>query len=161
MNTAFAPNTLRTIDAAASSVAFRVRHFGFSTVEGRFREVEGSFGAGGIVGSVEVASIDSGNEVRDGRLVGPEFFDAARFPVIGFRAAGPVRPAVTGWLTIRDVTRPVAFDVRVEGSVLQATARISRRAFGLDWAGLREAGRLVVSDRVDLLLDLRLREMTP
>jgi len=66
---------------------------------------------------------------------------------------------VRGWLTIGATTRPVDLDVTVgegaDGAIsVRAEGRISRRAFGLDWAALREAGRLVVSDRVELRLEL-------
>jgi hypothetical protein len=56
------------------------------------------------------------------------------------------------------VTRPVTLQLAQapgpDALRLAARASISRRAFGLDWAGLRDAGRLIVGDRVELLLDL-------
>ena len=147
------------IDPGASSVGFRVRHFGFATVEGRFRSFEGLIRAGGGRGSVEVASIDTGNRLRDARLRSPEFFDAEAFPRITFATTGP---GLAGPLTIGDVSRRVAFEVEAlsvgeDALELRASATISRRSFGLDWGGLREAGRLVVSDRVTLVLDRRAR----
>lgn len=148
-----------TIDPGASSVGFRVRHFGFSSVEGRFTSFEGEIHDGDAYGSVQVGSITSGNLLRDARLRSPEFFDVERFPRMTFSATGP---GLAGWLTIRGARRRIGFEVEhlhVEDDILdlRATATISRRAFGLDWAGLKEAGRLVVSDRVTIVLDLRCR----
>jgi polyisoprenoid-binding protein YceI len=145
------------IDASESAAGFEVRHFGFATVEGRFGALTGDLGPRGAAGSVEVASVDSGNEIRDTRLRA-EFFDGERFPRISFETGEPLGPTVTGRLTIRDVTRPIAFTVASadDSDTLRLTARatISRKAFGLEWAALREAGRLIVSDKVRLRLEL-------
>jgi polyisoprenoid-binding protein YceI len=140
-----------------SAVGFEVRHFGFATVAGRFGALTGDVGPWGAAGSVEVVSVDSGNDIRDARLRA-EFFDAERFPRISFETDEPLGPTVTGRLTIRDVTRPIALTVESadDGDTLRLTARatISRKAFGLDWAALRDAGRLIVSDKVRLRLEL-------
>ena len=150
-----------TVDPDASSAGFRVRHLGFATVEGRFADLVGTVDDRHADGTVAVASIDTGNGVRDERLRSPEFFDAQRFPRIAFESDAPGGAVVAGRLTIGDVTGPVTFEVEPAGDDpgaprLRARAVLSRRAFGLDWAGLREAGRLITSDRVELLLDLAL-----
>jgi polyisoprenoid-binding protein YceI len=151
------PRSAWRIDASESAVRFTVRHFRFATVEGRLGDLDGSLGSSAAAGSVRVASVDTGHDLRDARLRN-EFFDAEQFPRIGFETDAPLGPAVTGRLTIRDVTRPVTFEVAWsdEGDTLRVTAgaTISRKAFGLDWAALREAGRLVVSDKVRVRLDL-------
>ena len=149
------------VDPGASSALFRVRHFGFATVEGRFTRLEGTIGTRGVIGSVEVGSIDTGSALRDDRLRSSDFFDVARFPQITFQASGALAGEVRGLMTIKHLTRPVTFEVEAaelaDGAArLRATAAVSRAAFGLDWAGLKEAGRLVVSDRVEIRLDLGL-----
>ena len=149
------------VDPAVSTVGFRVRHFGVATVTGRFRRFDGRLDGDLISGAVEAGSIDTCQPVRDERLR-TELFGAEAFPQIRFAARGPLDSPLRGELTIRDVTRPVDFAVDAEafadGSLrLRATAKISRKAFGLHWAALVEAGRLVVSDGVDLELDLVLR----
>jgi len=106
-----------------------------------------------------VSSVQVKDPNLEAHLQGPEFFDAERFPRMTFVTAGP---GLAGCLTIRDTWRRVAFDLeelRVHDGELElrASATISRRAFGLDWAGLKEAGRLVVSDKVTIVLDLRAR----
>ena len=158
------------VDPGVSSVGFRVRHFRFATVEGHFTRFAGTIGAREASGSVDVASIETGDSVRDERLRSADFFDAARFPRIVWEAAGAVTHVLSGQLMIKEVRRPVIFEVEPAGAAgtprLRARATLSRKAFGLDWAGLREAGRLLVSDRVELVLDLAVvsasgpREMT-
>jgi polyisoprenoid-binding protein YceI len=158
---ALVPPGAWTVDVAASTVGFRVRHLGVATVRGHFTEFVGAIDSDAVGGSVQVASVHTGQPVRDDRLRSHEFFDADRFPLISFRTHAPLASPLSGNLTIRDVTRPVAFAVSASpadnASVhLRATATISRQAFGLTWAALVKAGRLIVSDRVDLVLDLAL-----
>ena len=154
---ALLPSGAWAIDAGASTIGFEVRHFRFATVEGYFRRFAADLGAWGAAGSVDVASVDTGSDIRDGRLRS-EFFDADHFPRITFETDGPLGPTTSGRLTIRGVARPLTFRVeRVdEGEAVRlvARAKISRKAYGLDWAALREAGRLVVSDRVAIHIEL-------
>ena len=150
------------VDPEASFVRFKVRHFQFAWLEGRFSGFSGRIDDGDIGGSVDVASIDTGNAIRDGRLLSPEFFDADRFPCITFSSCGPLATTLAGRLTIRDRTEPITLAVTPaeagDGALgLHCAGVISRARFGLDWPGLVEAGRLVVSDRVHLALDLVVR----
>jgi polyisoprenoid-binding protein YceI len=153
------------VDHTRSSVVFRTRHFGVATVRGRF----GSF-AGRIVadegvlraeGHVEVASLASGNDIRDRRLLA-EFFDAEHHPTISLRAAGVEDDRrLLGELTIRGIARPVELKltttVQDDGTArARAEGRIRRSDFGLDWDALREAGRLLVADEVRLCADVTL-----
>lgn len=90
----------------------------------------------------------------------PEFFDADRFPQIAFEAKSSTDETLNGHLTIRDVTRPVTLKLtpgipRNGAPAVHAKARISRKAFALDWSALVEAGQLIVSDHVDLVLVLK------
>lgn len=160
--TLLVPHGAWVVDTTASRVRFRVRHLGFAPVTGRFTAFSARVDERSIRGSVAVRSLDTGQPLRDARLLSGEFFDAMRFPQITFRAAGPLASPLGGHLAIRDVARPVVFEITSSPSDagrigLHAAAVISRKAFGLEWSALREAGRLVVSDRVDLLLDLVLR----
>ena len=85
-------NGVYTVDPAHSNVGFEVRHMGIATVRGKFGKFEGTVDASGaapvLSGAVEVASIDTGDENRDGHLQSPEFFDAAQHPQITFRSTG-------------------------------------------------------------------------
>lgn len=159
----FAPSLLPagrwSIDPKRSSVRFRVRHFQLAAVEGRFTEFQGSFDDAGATGSVEVASIETGHDIRDERLRSADFFDVEHHPRMTFAAAAPIADVVDGRLTIKAVPRTLRFDLQVQyrqAPALHARTVISRKTFGLDWRGLRDAGRLIVSDRVELLLELAL-----
>jgi polyisoprenoid-binding protein YceI len=161
------PTGTYTIDPAQSEVGFSVRHLGVATVKGRFEQFEGGLtidDAGRVTatGGVLAASVESGNGIRDRRLR-DEFFQTADHPVIAFAADATPEPGKRGRvhldarLTIRGTTRPVELELRVHGDRIEATAEISQADFGLEWDALREAGKLLVSDRVKLTVDARLR----
>ena len=68
------------VDPKHSGVGFEVRHMGIATVRGAFRNFSGRLvgteDGPQLSGTVEVASIDTGEEQRDAHLAAPDFFDA-------------------------------------------------------------------------------------
>lgn len=163
------------VDPARSTAGFTVRHLKVAKVRGRFTEIRGVIscdphGRTSIDGSVEVASIDTGDARRDDRLRGADFFDAERYPAISFSAVsqavvtGEV-PVVSGTMTVRGVAQPLGLQLDGLGSPIggngelriRGTGVLSRRAFGLAWDSAFAAGGLVIDDRVGLHLDIVLR----
>ena len=154
-----------TLDRTRSTVGFLIRHLGVATVRGTFGSFDAQVreGPAGLCvhGSLDAASVDTGEPIRDGRLR-DEFFDAPEFPVITFEGLASDESGVIGFLTIRGVTQPVRMELSTEplddGSVhLHAEGRIRRSDFGLDWDALRKAGRLLVADNVRLFADVVVR----
>ena len=177
--TAFASSWV--IDQAHSEVGFKVKHLMVSNVRGRFTTFEGKldlndkdFSKSKVSVSIDVGSIDTGNEKRDGHLKSPEFFNAAKFPTIRFEStkvtrAGKGALKVLGNLTIHGVTKPVV--LKVDGPTAEvkdpwgnvkrgvsATTTISRKAFGLRWNKLTEAGGVVVGDKITIQLEVELNK---
>ena len=145
------------LDPTRSSISFDIRHLGVATVHGSFASFTGDLDDDGARLAVDVTSVDTGDSIRDRRLRS-EFFDAEQFPAIAFRAAG-IGPTIHGELTIRGVTRPISlrakFERLADNSIrLRAFGRLKRSEFGLEWAALRQAGRLLVADHVRLSADL-------
>ena len=110
------------IDTTHSHVDFSVRHMGFSTVRGRFREFSGFVETDEnnrpqrLEVTIETASIDTGVADRDNHLRSPDFFDAATNPQITFKSTsitnkGGNRYEVTGDLDMHGVVKPVTFEV--------------------------------------------------
>jgi polyisoprenoid-binding protein YceI len=85
------PGGTYNVDPVHSGVGFEVRHMGIATVRGAFRKFQGTIDASGetpiLQGTVQVASIDTGDPQRDGHLTSPEFFDAEKHPEIIFSSA--------------------------------------------------------------------------
>src|SRR5690348_7017706 len=117
-----------TVDPTHSSVGFKVKHMMIATVRGHFREFEGTIEAAKerpedsrAWGSVNAASIDTGNAERDAHLRSPDFFDAERYPELRFestriRHVDGGRYRVAGNLTIKGITHEVEFDATVDGA---------------------------------------------
>ena len=160
------------VDAARSAVGFDVRHLKLTKVRGLFRDVEGVIRCDGdnvvsITGSIDVASIDTGDPRRDARLRDVDFFDVRRHPTIAVSLVSPPASAgeafaVRGTITIRAAQRALKLHVEatptpVNGAGdlrIRARGAVSRRAFGLDWDPAFAAGGLVIDDRVALSLDV-------
>jgi polyisoprenoid-binding protein YceI len=164
-----------TVDKAHTNVKFSVSHLVISDVEGSFKSFDGTmesskadFSDAKISFTAEVASVNTDNEMRDNHLKSPEFFDAAKFPQIKFVSTsiaplGDNKYTLVGNLTIRDVTKPVTFDVKYGGTVVamggthagfKATAKIDRFDYNLKWSKTTEAGGLVVGKDVDITLNV-------
>lgn len=164
------------IDAAHSSIGFTVRHAMVTNVRGSFTEHEGTLRLDGSDPSrstasldVTIASVDTGIKDRDAHLRGGDFFDAERFPKMTFRSTkaeqlGGERYRITGDLTIKDVTRPLAIDLEFNGSAtdvygmervgFEGSTEILRSDWGLTWNAALEAGGVMVSDKVKLTFDI-------
>jgi polyisoprenoid-binding protein YceI len=139
-----------TIDPVWSSLEFEVKKLGLMAVKGRVPGFTGTIGGGeraSIEGSVDVSSITTFDETRDGHLQSPDFFDAARYPTLRFRSTR-IEPVgdellVEGELTIKGVTKHVDLRGAYVGSAidpmgnqrigLELSTTIDRTEFGLDW----------------------------
>jgi polyisoprenoid-binding protein YceI len=153
------------IDPYHTQATFSVKHMMVSTVRGRLGKLRGTIDidpadpqrASFEIGA-DVVAIDTGDARRDGHLRSADFFDAEKYPEIVFKSSavfpkGENRYAASGDLTIRDVTRPVTFDVELEGVGVDgkggqhlgasATITIDRKDFGLVWNQPVPSGVLV------------------
>jgi len=113
------------IDPVHTTVGFQVVDTAdlFSTINGRFTDVEGRVTGGdapSFAGTVRVESLRTDNEQRDAHLISPDFLDGARYPEIRFEstAVEPVaddRFRVRGNLVIKDMPFEIELDSRVRG----------------------------------------------
>ena len=164
-----------TLDPAHSQIEFAVKHMMITTVRGQFRKftVEVDFDEAQperstVVAHIDASSIDTGMEARDAHLRSADFFDVEKFPELTFHsnrieAAGDGYE-ILGDLTIRGETRPVTLEAEIGGVVpnmqggrragFNATTKISRKAWGLTWNQVLEAGGLAVGDEIKISLDL-------
>jgi polyisoprenoid-binding protein YceI len=168
------------VDVAHSNVKFTVTHLVVSEVDGSFKLFEGTMentkadlSDANVNFTVDVNSIDTDNEKRDGHLKGDDFFSAEKFPQMKFtstsmKSVGENNYKLAGNLTIRDVTKPVVFDVTYGGSVaamgttklgFKAQTTINRFDYNLKWDKATEGGGLVVSKEVDILVNVELNKV--
>jgi polyisoprenoid-binding protein YceI len=164
------------LDPMHSEVQFKVKHLVISTVTGSFKTFEGElttesddFEGADVSFSLDVNSIDTNQEMRDGHLKSAEFFDAETFPKISFKSTSFTKDGddykLTGDLTIKDVTKPVTLDVEHGGVAgdfygntkagFEVTGKINRKDFGLVWDGVTEAGSVVLGSDIKLIINVQ------
>ena len=176
MTTAILPETTTwQLDASHSSIGFSVKHLMIATVKGSFGKYEAAFSGdekdlarATVSAAIDVASIDTSNDQRDGHLRSPDFFDAEKHPNITFAGkrieGNPFGEfKLIGDLTIRGVTREVALDATFEGRAKDpwgnsrlgytAKGKINRTDFGLNWNQALEAGGVLVSEEVKISVE--------
>jgi len=161
------------VDAARSLLRFSFVQAGAENT-GRFRSMKGdiTFAPDNLAGSridvtIDVASLDTGDEERDTTLKGADLFDVAKYPQARFIATklvakGTSRFDAQGKLTIRNVTRdlnvPITFQTKTEQgkTVGYMTGRVTIRRldFGVgqgEWKSTEW-----VNDNVTVSFSLRL-----
>jgi polyisoprenoid-binding protein YceI len=126
------------IDPSHSMVSAAARHMMLTTVRGAFSGTTGVIDfdpekpeTGGVELRIPAASVNTGDEKRDGHLRSADFLDAATYPEIHFKSTkvtpkGKDEFVVDGDLTIRGTTKHVTVNVELLG--IQADPRAGQRA---------------------------------
>jgi polyisoprenoid-binding protein YceI len=164
------------IDPVHSEVSFTVRHMMVSKVRGRFDKFEGTIVtaedplASSVTASVDLSSINTGQEQRDAHIRSADFFEVEKYPEMTFVSTA-VKTAEEGFilegdLTLKGITRPVAFNLEVNGIGpdayggtrigFSAETQIGRSDFGVSFNGPIPGvpGGAVVSENVTINLEV-------
>ena len=162
------------IDAAHSTVGFSVRHMMVSKVRGYFREFSGVLvtaedpAQSSVTATVNMDSIDTRQEQRDAHIRSADFFDVGNHTELTFRSTA-VRTDGADWtiegdLTIKGITKPVTLELELNGfgpdayggtrAGFSAKTEISRKAFGVDIDMPMDGGGVVVSDKINVELEI-------
>ena len=169
------------VDNSHSKLGFSVVHMMVSETDGKFRLYDGKvtsktetdFNGATVEFSVDVSSINTEDEKRDGHLKSEDFFNAAKYPKMVFKStsmkAGKTKGTyvIEGDLTIKDVTKKVQLTATTSGKVVKdpygltrtgfkVTGKINRVEFGLKWNAVLEAGGVAVSEEVTLECNIEL-----
>jgi len=167
------PTGTYSVDPTHSNVGFAVRHMGIATVRGTFKQFAGTVQADEqgltLAGTVEVASVDTGEENRDGHLQSPEFFDVQQHPQITFRTtgaelAGDGHIELNGEIEIKGITRPIVLTGAVAENGedpwgnqrigFEVEGTVDRREFDLKWNQTLPNGNLLVANDVTLIVSV-------
>ena len=172
---AFAQNW--TLDKSHSKVEFSVQHLVISDVTGYFKTFDAKFNAKNddfadtdIDFTIDVNSINTDNENRDGHLKSDDFFHAEKYPTILFKSKSlkkisDAKYKLIGDLTIRDVTKTVEWDALFGGTAVawgqthaafKISGTINRFDFGLKLDKKIETGGLVVGKDVTITANIEL-----
>jgi polyisoprenoid-binding protein YceI len=160
------------VDKSHSNVGFKVKHMMISNVTGKFNEFKGSFEYDektntlkSLNGVVEVKSIDTDNEKRDGHLKASDFFAADKYPQITFTLDKIDGDKAYGKLTMRGVTKDVELDLETSGTTIKdpwgntrvglaLEGKVNRMDYGIKYNSVLEAGGVAVGEIVKLHIDL-------
>jgi polyisoprenoid-binding protein YceI len=166
------------LDKAHSSVRFSVTHMVVSEVDGSFKDFSAEvkaekpdFSDLSTTFTIQVKSVNTDNENRDGHLKGPDFFDAEKYPAITFtntsiKKISDNKYELEGDLTMRGVTKKVKWELKYNGTVkdskgndhagFKATTVINRKDYGVSWNKVLDNGGMTVSDDVALTVNVEL-----
>ncbi|OUR94356.1 hypothetical protein A9Q87_01565 [Flavobacteriales bacterium 34_180_T64] len=160
------------IDTTHSEIGFKVKHMMISTVRGHFEDFNATveteneiFNDAEISFTAQTNSINTKNSDRDAHLRSDDFFNTEAFPELSFKSKSFDGSTLIGNLTIRDITKEVTLDVDFNGIAVdpygqtkagfEVTGAINRKDFNLTWNAITEAGSIVVSDTIKLIIDLQ------
>jgi len=173
------PDTLTgdyTIDASHSRIGFVARHAMVTKVRGSFNDFAGSIhldaadpASSTAEVSIDVTSIDTRNDQRDGHLRTNDFFDAPAFSKITFqstsvKALDDGNFDVTGDLSIKDVTKSISVVFEFAGLAtdpfgniragFEGTASLNRSDYGVNFNAALDTGGVLVSEKIKLEIDI-------
>ncbi len=166
------------IDPTHTEIGFKVKHMMFTNVSGKITKYDATvetdgdqFTTDNIDFKADIDSITTGNADRDAHLLSPDFFDAAQFPALEFKASSFTKKdesdyELTGDLSLHGVTKTVKLPVEFGGLMkdpwgnLKAgftiETKINRKDWGLTWNAALDAGGVLVSDEVRIIADIQL-----
>jgi polyisoprenoid-binding protein YceI len=156
------------IDASHSEIGFTARHL-MSKVRGRFEKFEGQLVTGdspSATVTVDLNSINTNEPNRDAHLRSGDFFDVEKSGPMTFTSTtveeGGNGFLLTGDLSLKGVTKPVTLDVEFFGVEtdpwggtrvgFEGVTSLSRKEWGIDFNIPMDGGRLLVGDKVDILI---------
>jgi polyisoprenoid-binding protein YceI len=164
-------------DPAHSSFEFVARHL-MAKVRGRFTSFTGTVRIAEVPEEssaefeLDVDSVSTRDDTRDGHLRSPDFFYVEKYPKITFLSTA-VRPGsednrwqLDGELTIIGSTKPVTWDVEFHGATqdpwggrraaFSAWTEVNRDDWGLSWNAPLETGGWLLSKNIRLEVEVEL-----
>jgi len=162
------------VDTSHSSVEFTARHLMVSKVRGRFTSFSGTIEVAddplqsSLQASVDLDSVETHDEKRDGHLRSADFFDVENHPQMTLVSTG-IRPdgdyyVLSADVTVRGKARPVEFQLEFNGverdpwggtrAGFTATTEVNRKDWGLEWNVPLDGGGLLVGEKVKITLEV-------
>ena len=162
------------VDPSHSTIGFVARHLMVSKVRGKFGTFSGTITVGDdplqakVEATVDIASVTTGDDTRDGHLKSADFFDLEKYPTMTLVSTG-IDPKGSDYilhtdLTINGVTKPVDFELEFEGvsgdpwggtrAGFSAEADVNRKDWGLEWNVALETGGVLVGEKVKIQLEI-------
>jgi len=160
-----------TADPAHSDVSFSIRHMAISTVRGHFSVTasiaynEADITRSTVNATIDVSSVDTGEQGRDTDIIGAPWFDTAHYKTATFTSTSIAKSGdhltINGNLTLHGITKPVVLQAEGPSGPITgmdhkphagftATTTIKRTDFGIG----SNFPAAMVGDDVKLDIDL-------
>ncbi|RYY69008.1 MAG: polyisoprenoid-binding protein [Chitinophagaceae bacterium] len=157
------------LDPTHSELGFKIKHLMISNVSGRFNSFDVTAETGNddfmdaaITATIDVSSIFTNNEQRDGHLRTGDFFEIEKYPNITFKSTSIKKDGddleVTGDLTMKDVTKPATLKVEFAGITkdlygntkagFSFTGKVNRKDWGINFNAALETGGVMLGEEV-------------
>ncbi|MDO7252666.1 YceI family protein [Helicobacter cappadocius] len=127
------------IDKSHSSVGFQVEHMLISKVNGEFDNFEGTLDIdpktkkiNKLEGQISISSIDTKNKKRDAHLNANDFFDSGKFQKATFKMTKQEGDKIYGDLTIKNITKPVIWELEINGPVTNPNTKKQLMALDIE-----------------------------
>lgn len=163
-----------TVDKIHSSVRYEIEHNGVAAYRGSFEDVDGKleYGADGVklTGVVKLESNDLKDEQQRGHVLGPDFFDAERYPEATYESTDVhidgTDVTIKGNLTLKGQTREVTVSGTIgnpgpnlggtETIAVHLDTTINRQDYGVSWNTELPNGAKVLGDdvKIEVVLEL-------
>ena len=178
VSTSLFSQTTWTVDKAHTKVGFSITHMVITSVEGFFKDYDAKittkdddFSTAGIDFTINTNSIFTDNEKRDNHLRSDDFFNAEKYPQLIFKSklikkVGEDKYKLVGDFTIRDVTKEIELDVKLNGIIkdgfgntragFKITGEVNRFDYNLKWSKTIETGGLIAGKEVELIINLEI-----
>lgn len=156
-------------DRAHASIAFRIKHLGFSWLTGRFDDFNGTFTFDAkkpenstVKVEIDTKSVNTNHAERDKHLRGKDFLNVSKYPTATFESTGIKlngdAATITGKLTLHGVTKEIEIAAAPVGGGedpwggyrqgFTGTTQLALKDFGIDY-DLGPASQVV-----DMTLDI-------
>jgi polyisoprenoid-binding protein YceI len=162
------------VDPSHSTIGFVARHLMVSKVRGHFATFSGSLTIADdplqstVEATVDIGSVTTNDETRDGHLKSADFFDHEKNPTMTLVSTGIDKKgsdyALHTNLTINGITKAVDFDLEFDGvskdpwggtrAGFSAEAEVNRKDWGLEWNVALETGGVLVGEKVKIQLEI-------
>lgn len=164
------------LDKSHSGITFSVRHMMITNVRGSFNEFDATVTADSdnltavdATITIDVNSINTKDENRDGHLKSPDFFNVEQFPSIVFKktaleSKGGDEYKLTYDITIAGVTKSITLNTEIAGPAkdpwgntkfgVVADGVINRSEFGLTYNAALETGGILIGDAIKVHIEL-------
>ncbi len=154
---AFTLTDLKPVDTT-DAVTFAIKNFGIPT-KGNFKGLQGNIkwdkdnpATAVFDMSIDVKTVNTGIDSRDGHLRGEEYFNVEKFPLIRFKSTAVTSSNITGTLTIKGITKTISFPYTSvasgKGYLFQGSFSISRKDYGIGGTTLTLSDEAIITLKV-------------